>query len=134
MAPIAKTFKNVTQKVINNHSVFFGYVERTDAWFRQQLSSKIQEQFNKAVERNANIIKPNAVGIYLQYLHLSFTTASLISQIRHLGENSTEKLTIYRYRETPHSSNKYQRNHFTALQVDENDTVIATNHLEVEDD
>ncbi|KAG6355557.1 hypothetical protein INS49_003519 [Diaporthe citri] len=66
MAPMAKTFKAVANKVVKNRSIKLGFVESTDKWKRIQLSSKVQNEFNKIVEDYANSIKPDAVGVYMQ--------------------------------------------------------------------
>lgn len=71
MSPIAKTWKAVANKVVNKKTVQVGFVQSTDTWKRTgNLSSTVQSQFNKKVEENANLIKSNAVGVYLQYAFL----------------------------------------------------------------
>lgn len=71
MAPIAKTFKAVGSKILKSRTINIGFVETTDKWKRVKLNSEVQREFNKAVENNSGMIKPDAVGVYMQYVYLS---------------------------------------------------------------
>lgn len=92
------------------------YVSQTDIWTRTFLAQREQDDFKAAVERNINSLKSETTTIALQYVLMLILNTFVLTQ----------------FRETPHSSARDERTHFTGVELDASKKVIGKKHFAVE--